>query len=184
MRKIFPLSVISFVLSIFLTSYTGKDGFVDVLNVLEDNELREKLILFEMEGIERLPEDSVNLDRAIQTASSYLGTRHRMGGLSRQGIDCSGLVKVAFAEAGLVLPHSSNEQARFGRVIPQMEELKAGDMVFFCNSYATRNPITHSGIYIGNNNFIHASFSAGVVITSLESPYWNERFLFGTRLSD
>lgn len=184
MKKIFPILVISFVLSVFLTSYTGKDGFVTVLNVLEDDELREKLILFEMEGIEHLPEGTVNLERAIQTAHSYLGTRHRMGGLSRQGIDCSGLVKVAFAEAGLFLPHSSNEQARFGRIIPQMEELKTGDMVFFCNSYATMNPITHSGIYVGNNNFIHTSFSAGVVITSLENPYWNERFLFGTRLSD
>lgn len=184
MKKITVFAGFSLSLFFILTSFTDKDGFVDVLNNLEDKELREQLLLFEMEGIERLPEDTIHLERVVRQARSYLGTKHQMGGLSRSGIDCSGLVKVSFAETGLALPHSANEQARYGKIIPDMEGLQAGDMVFFCKSYQTRNPITHSGIYIGEGEFIHASFSAGVVITSLRNVYWNERFLFGTRLTE
>lgn len=118
----------------------------------------------------------------IQVARKYLGAPHCMGGRTMQCMDCSGLVATVFAAFEIDLPHNSEEQARYGKILPDMDQLSAGDMVFFVRSYNTTNFITHSGIYIGNYEFIHASTSRGVTITSLNNPWWNERFIFGTRV--
>jgi cell wall-associated NlpC family hydrolase len=80
------------------------------------------------------------------------------------------------------MPHNSEEQARYGKLVAGVEGLKKGDLVFFIKTYNTSKFITHSGIYLGNNEFIHASSSQGVTITSLNNSYWKEKFLFGTRI--
>jgi len=80
------------------------------------------------------------------------------------------------------LPHNSEEQARYGKIITVKDELKKGDLVFFIRSYKTQRFITHSGIYLGNNEFIHTSSTNGVTITSLDDSWWKEKFIFGTRV--
>ena len=97
-------------------------------------------------------------------------------------IDCSGLLVAVFASHDIHLPHNSEEQARYGEIIAGKDNLREGDLVFFIRSYKTQNFITHSGIYIGNNQFIHTSSSNGVIITSLNDSDWSERYIFGTRL--
>jgi cell wall-associated NlpC family hydrolase len=121
-------------------------------------------------------------DEIIKTARQYLGVPHCMGGTTMKCIDCSGLLLAVFARHGIHLPHNSEEQARYGKIINGKDELKKGDLVFFIRSYKTRHFITHSGIYIGNNKFIHTSSKDGVTITSLDDPWWNEKFIFGTRI--
>lgn len=121
-------------------------------------------------------------DEIIKTARQYLGVRHCMGGTTKKCIDCSGLLFVVFAKYGIHLPHNSQEQARFGKKISRMDQLVRGDLVFFIRSYKTSNYITHSGIYIGDNKFIHASVNYGVTVTSLDDHYWHEKFVFGTRV--
>lgn len=118
----------------------------------------------------------------ISTARLYLGVPHCMGGKSMKCIDCSGLVAVVFASHGIQLPHNSEEQARYGKIISDREMLMPGDLVFFVRTYNTSRFITHSGIYTGNNNFIHTSTSLGVTVTSLDDPWWKERYLFATRI--
>jgi len=118
----------------------------------------------------------------IRTARQYIGVPHCMGGTSMKCIDCSGLLVAVFAKHGINLPHNSEEQARYGKIITGMDELIIGDLVFFIRSYKTSHFITHSGIYIGNNEFIHTSSKNGVTITSLNDPWWNEKFIFGTRI--
>jgi len=105
-----------------------------------------------------------------------------MGGTTIKCMDCSGLLVTVFASHGIRLPHNSEEQARHGRIINGISQLRRGDLVFFIRSYQTSRFITHSGIYIGNDRFIHASSTNGVTITSLNDPWWNEKFIFGTRL--
>jgi lipoprotein Spr len=123
-------------------------------------------------------------DEIIKTARQYLGVPHCMGGTTMKCMDCSGLLVTVFASHGIQLPHNSEEQARYGRVISKMEDLRKGDMVFFIRSYKTSHFITHSGIFLGDNKFIHTSSSDGVTITSLDDPWWNGRYLFGTRVFD
>jgi len=118
----------------------------------------------------------------IETAQKYLGVPHCMGGTTMKCMDCSGLLFTVFANYGIQLPHNSEEQARYGKIITGMEELKKGDLVFFIRTYKTNRFITHSGIYVGNNKFIHTSTSNGVTITSLNDPWWKEKYLFGKRV--
>jgi cell wall-associated NlpC family hydrolase len=134
-------------------------------------------------GIEKMPDTGkTSPDDIIQTARKYLGVPHCMGGTTMKCMDCSGLLVTVFAAHNIHLPHNSEEQARYGIIIAGMDELRKGDLVFFVRSYKTNRLITHSGIYIGSNQFIHTSSSKGVTITSLSNSWWEEKFFFGTRI--
>lgn len=126
----------------------------------------------------------IRADEIINTAQKYLGVPHCMSGTTTKCMDCSGLLVTVFAKYGIHLPHNSEEQSRYGKVISGKDELKKGDLVFFVRSYKTNHFITHAGIYIGNNQFIHASSGNGVTITSLNDPWWTRKFIFGTRILD
>jgi cell wall-associated NlpC family hydrolase len=142
-----------------------------------------KLKSFLDSGFEKKADvQGVKADEIVKTAKRYLGVPHCMGGKSMRCIDCSGLLVAVFASYDIRLPHNSEEQARYGKIIAGKTELREGDLVFFIKSYKTQNFITHSGIYIGNNKFIHTSSSNGVTITSLDDEYWKQRYIFGTRL--
>jgi lipoprotein Spr len=148
--------------------------------------LDQKIVAFKREGVgKKIDTLHYDVEGIIGYAKSLLGTPHVMGGYSTSGLDCSGLVKLAHAQFGVALPHSSHEQARYGLILQPNEELKRGDLVFFHSTYSTSNLITHSGIYIGENRFIHTSTSNGVSIsTLLDSGYWQNHYLFATRLDD
>jgi len=146
---------------------------------------KQKMDDFISAGIEKVIDThGATPDDIIKTARQYLGVPHCMGGTTMKCMDCSGLLVTVFASHGIQLPHNSEEQARYGSVISKKEDLRKGDMVFFIRSYRTSHFITHSGIFLGDNKFIHTSSSDGVTITSLDDPWWNERYLFGTRVFD
>ncbi len=153
---------------------------------ISDPKLHKKILAFKESGAEKeLNTDNYDVEGIIQYAESLVGTPHRMGGYSSKGLDCSGLVKLAHAQFDVALPHSSHEQGRYGTIILPDEELKRGDLVFFHSTYQTPKLITHSGIYLGDNTFIHTSNSRGVSISALfDSGYWQEHYLFATRLDD
>lgn len=149
-------------------------------------QLNHRIAAFKKGGVDKkVNTDKYDIEGIIQYAESLLGTRHVMGGYSRSGLDCSGLVKLAHAQFDVELPHSSNEQGRYGTMLSSDEKLKRGDLVFFHSTYSTANLITHSGIYLGENKFIHTSTSRGVSISALlDSGYWQDHYLFATRLDD
>lgn len=169
--------------------------FIIVLHVAARNngdpsinnpKLHKKILAFKQSGVEKkVNTTNYDIEGVIAYAESLLGTPHIMGGYSPSGLDCSGLVKLAHAQFDVELPHSSHEQGRYGTIIAPDEELKRGDLVFFHSTYATPKLITHSGIYLGDNNFIHTSSSRGVSISALlDSGYWQEHYVFATRLAD
>jgi murein DD-endopeptidase / murein LD-carboxypeptidase len=125
---------------------------------------------------------SLDSEKIIKTASARIGTPHCMGGSTTRCMDCSGLLVFSFAQHGIKLPHNSQEQARYGKIIYDINQLRRGDLIFFINTYRTLNYITHSGIYLGNGDFLHTSTSQGVTITSISNPWWRERYIFGTRI--
>ena len=118
----------------------------------------------------------------IRTAEKYLGIPHCMGGTTKKCLDCSGLTYLSFTANKINIPRRSQDQARYGIIVLDKNELKKGDLVFFTKSYNSPDYITHVGIYLGNGRFIHASTSKGVIITEIQNPWWSERFVFGTRV--
>jgi len=115
-------------------------------------------------------------ERLVSTAKQYIGVPYVWGGSTPSGFDCSGFVKYVFDRNGISLPRTSSEQWKVGTWIPK-SSLKAGDLVFFDTG---SGGVSHLGIFIGNGQFIHASSSKGVVISSLSSTYWTNAY-YGSR---
>lgn len=115
----------------------------------------------------------------IDIAKQYLGTPYKYGGTTPAGFDCSGFVQFVYKQAGVNLPRATTSQWGVGKAISK-SELQPGDLVFFSGTY--RSGISHDGIYVGNNQFIHSS-SSGVVITSLSTNYWGPKYSGARRVS-
>ena len=116
----------------------------------------------------------------VDSARSYLGVRYRWTGMSRSGVDCSGLTTKVYQRHGVHLPHSSRSQAHTGIAVKK-SELKAGDLVFF--KTRGRRVINHVGIFIGNGKFIHASSGKGRVrVDTLTDGYYSSRYAGGRRV--
>jgi cell wall-associated NlpC family hydrolase len=113
-----------------------------------------------------------------QQYNRWKGTPYEIGGLNKNGIDCSGFVQVTFREAfGIQLPRSTEDLSETGRTIAK-HELSAGDLVFFKTGFGKQ----HVGIYMGDEQFIHASTSNGVMKSSLNNPYWIQHYWKSIRL--
>ena len=98
------------------------------------------------------------------------GTPHRLGGNSRKGIDCSGFVSKLYKKLfNIRLPRSTKGQVRVGTPVSRIQ-IRAGDLVFFLPPRKSR----HVGIYLGRGEFVHASSTNGVMISSMTDPYWRK----------
>ncbi|MCC6760821.1 MAG: C40 family peptidase [Chitinophagaceae bacterium] len=110
----------------------------------------------------------------------WYGTRYRYGGKTTKGIDCSAFMQVISEYTfGWVLPRTAREQYVAMQGIKR-DELREGDFVFF----NTTGGISHVGMYLQNNKFIHASSSEGVSIGDLQSKYWSRRFIGARRMPE
>ncbi|HCC07824.1 MAG TPA: hypothetical protein DEP72_06680 [Clostridiales bacterium] len=145
----------------------GEEGYVSqefVNEQLKDN------IVINNESAQSVNSNAISM---IEYAKKFLGTKYVWGGNSlTEGIDCSGFTKSVMSESNINIPRTAKEQASSGSFVKR-DALKSGDLVFF--DTLKKGYITHVGIYIGNNKFIHASSSnkhSGVVITAL-SDYDN-----------
>lgn len=118
--------------------------------------------------------DNITLYRLID---EWWGAPYRIGGLTKNGVDCSAFVQnlmnVVYEEP---LPRTAHEQKALCKEIGK-EELREGDLVFF----NTRGGVSHVGVYLHNNKFVHASTSGGVTISDLAEPYWQKRFIAAGR---
>lgn len=118
----------------------------------------------------------------LQYALSFDGVAYHRGGTRADiGFDCSGFVRHVFSHVGEVaLPHSANAISKMGLAVSKAE-LTPGDLVFFRR---TKKIITHVGIYLGDNRFVHASSrrTGRVMISKFSDRYWAKHFTFGRRL--
>ncbi len=111
-----------------------------------------------------------------QHAMRFLGVPYVFGGTSTGGFDCSGYVQHVFAMLGVRLPRTADAQYDAGRRIAG--GMAPGDLVFF-TTYTSG--VSHVGIYLGNDRFVHASSSRGVAVSSLHERYWSARYLGAKR---
>jgi cell wall-associated NlpC family hydrolase len=114
----------------------------------------------------------------VKVATGFIGAPYRFGGSSLRGIDCSSFVQKIYRIFDITLPRKASEQSKVGISITR-ENLTQGDLVFF----HTNRSLGHVGIYIGNNEFVHASSrSKGIRIDSLDTPYYQKRFQRAVRI--
>ncbi|PLT36032.1 peptidase [Bacillus sp. V5-8f] len=113
----------------------------------------------------------------VTTAKKYMGVPYVWGGSTPSGFDCSGFIKYVFEKsANISLPRTVAEIYKKG---VRVSTPQVGDLVFF----ETYKPgASHAGIYIGNRQFIHASSSNGVSISSMDNSYWSPRYLGAKRI--
>ena len=110
----------------------------------------------------------------------WFGTRYRYGGETKRGIDCSALTgTLLLAVYGFAVPRTAREQYEYSEHIKK-EELKEGDLVFF----NTTGGVSHVGLYLENNYFVHASSSQGVTISNLDEPYFAKRYIGAGRIQE
>jgi len=110
----------------------------------------------------------------------FLGVPYKLGGSTFKGIDCSALVKRIYEVFNIQLPRTTREQFSIGKKI-EKDQLEEGDLVFF----RERGNRAHVGIYVGDNQFVHASsYSREVKIDFLNTPYYSQRFLRGVRVKE
>jgi cell wall-associated NlpC family hydrolase len=112
-------------------------------------------------------------------ALDYVGSPYRWGGISPAGFDCSGFVLFVYSQFGITLPHDESGQLNSGlRVDPS--DLQPGDIVAFANTY--RRGLSHTGIYVGNGQFVHAADERhGVIVSNLWDSYWAPRLVGAAR---
>ena len=114
------------------------------------------------------------------TARQFLGHRYVSGGSSPSGFDCSGFTSYVYRQHGIEISRSSASQAYVGTKLNKAD-LLPGDLLIFSNTYKA-GP-SHTGIYLGNGQFIHASTpTKGVIISDLNSSYYVKHFTYGRRL--
>ena len=134
----------------------------------------------------------INGNDIITYSDSFIGMNYLWGGTTPEvsdasgnymsgGFDCSGFVQYTYKHFGINLPRTSMDQINKGISI-NINDLKNGDLVFFKTNPALPDQVSHVGIYIGNNKFIHSPKSGEVIKTSELIGYYKENFVIGKRI--
>ncbi|AYA76348.1 peptidoglycan endopeptidase [Bacillus sp. Y1] len=115
--------------------------------------------------------NSTTINALIAESKKYIGVPYVWGGSTPSGFDCSGYLNYVFAKVGVSIPRTV--ETIWGAT-KSVSAPRVGDLVFFTTYKAGPS---HAGIYLGNNQFIHASSSQGVTISDMNNTYWKSRYL-------
>jgi len=125
-----------------------------------------------------VPGPVMTRDKLLELYHEWQGTPYRLGGSDKRGLDCSALVQLAYRQIlAMPLPRTAEEQARFGKAVP-LADVVAGDLLFF----KTGQRQQHVAIALGERRFLHVSTSQGVIISTLDNPFWSKALLQARRL--
>lgn len=117
-------------------------------------------------------------EQVVSIAKQYLGTPYVWGGTTPKGFDCSGFTKYVYGKMGITLNRTAAQQLKNGYSVTN---LQPGDLLFYEKTYAGAGAASHVGIYIGNNQFIHAGGGC-VQITSIYHEYYASRYIGARRI--
>lgn len=166
-----------------------KEIFSDVIRANRAKEAKERVKRIKKEikeakakGIKyRLnPKDRAKL---IQDAKYYRGGKYVWGGTTPNGFDCSGYVQYLYKKHKINLPRTAYSQSKIGKTIA-LKDIKKGDLLFFLTDKSRGIPITHVGIYLGNNKFIHAaSRKDGIIISPINYGSYRDCFVTAKRVN-
>ena len=158
----------------YKVQYEGQTGYIrsDLLALTEPPRWNSQNYVGEAPVVETVGEQIVNY------AYNFLGTPYVWGGTSTSGFDCSGFTQYVFKQMGYSIKRTAAQQLTCGYAVT---DLQLGDLVFFENTYTTGADASHVGIYVGDNQFIHAA-SGGVKVTDLSDDYYAARYIGARRV--
>lgn len=158
----------------YKVQYEGQTGYIrsDLLALTEPPRWNSQNYVGEAPVVETVGEQIVNY------AYNFLGTPYVWGGTSTSGFDCSGFTQYVFKQMGYSIKRTAAQQLTCGYAVT---DLQLGDLVFFENTYSTGADASHVGIYVGDNQFIHAA-SGGVKVTDLSDDYYAARYVGARRV--
>lgn len=167
--------IIGFNCGWYKVQYEGQTGYVrsDLLALTEAPKTNSQAVVGTAPVVVTLGDQIVNF------AMNYIGVPYVWGGTTTKGFDCSGFTQYVFKQNGVTLNRTAAQQLKNGE---KVTDLQTGDLVFFNNTYSTTAAASHVGIYIGNNQFIHAA-NGGVKITSLDQEYYASRYIGARRVA-
>lgn len=160
----------------YKVQYEGQTGYIrsDLLALTEPPIYNSTGSVGEAPVVESVGQQIVNY------AYNFLGCPYVWGGTSTSGFDCSGFSQYVYAQMGYTIKRTAQQQ--FNNNGYEVTDLQPGDLLFFSNTYSASN-ITHVGIYIGDNQFIHAANSnSGVIITSLSTDFYSATYIGARRV--
>ncbi len=193
MKNLFAITFLSFILiscgstktvSKVIKVSEGKEKNVATTTKVKVTK-EEKIVttVYEVEEITKNSNRS-KVENIIDHAKTFEGTRYKFGGTTNAGMDCSGLVFTSFKTEDVALPRRSRDMALKGIEIP-LDDVTKGDLVFF-RTNGKSNAISHVGLVVENKSgeikFIHSTTQLGVIISSMEEPYWKKAFVVVKRL--
>jgi len=136
---------------------------------------------FKFAILENSTVEELDNDKLLSFMEYWYGTRYQYGGSTRDGIDCSAFAFLLMSSVYSVaaLPRTAKEQYAASKRIHR-DELQEGDLVFF-HTLGKRKAVTHVGVYLRNNKFVHASVS-GVMISDMNDGYYDKHFIGAGRV--
>ncbi len=154
-------------------------------NIYYDNLIKEQQkLLKKLNRLKKRRVKSGYYDKTslLKTAKEYLGGKYVWGGTLPSGFDCSGYTQYLYKKEGVQIPRTAYYQSKVGKEVSPWE-LKKGDLLFFLTDKKRGIPITHVGMYIGNDKFIHAaSRKKGIIISSFSKSRYRRLFVKATRI--
>ena len=134
--------------------------------------------------VKKTTKPTTKVDRIVSNALKYKGVRYKFGGTTNKGMDCSGVIYVAFGSENVQLPRISRDMAKRGKKV-SLSSVKKGDLLFF-RTNKSRRSINHVGLVVshkkGQISFVHATTSRGVMVSVLSEKYWKNAFVKATTI--
>ena len=147
--------------------------------IKEQNEILSQLKKLQQK---KLKSGHYNKNGILQNAKKHLGEKYVWGGTKPNAFDCSGYTQYLYKKEGVALPRTAYEQSKVGKEVSRFE-LQKGDLLFFLTDKSRGIPITHVGMYIGDDKFIHAaSKRLGVIVSSFSKSRYSKLFVKATRI--
>jgi lipoprotein Spr len=171
------LSTISLVLLFTFSAFSSDQTTCTIEALSYEHEIKyEDIIQFLNQ--ENIKMDEIQNPDVYVLAYTWLNTPYRYGGNSKNGIDCSRFVMKIYNEALGLTPNGTSKELYTKGNNVNKSDLNEGDLVFF----KTRGGgISHVGIYLQDNKFVHSSTSKGVTVSSLDEPYWQKAYYKSAR---
>lgn len=187
-RKLFPMpKIINYRYLLFITTFIFVLTSCDTTKTASKSDLYDPVQVADLSkklGIKLQntnKEDDRNMPLYAES-SLWLGVKYKTGGLTKKGIDCSGLTFNLYQKVyRRKIPRNTSDLSRMKMQSVSKNELKTGDLVFFATS-KNHNNINHVGIYLKDGCFVHASTSRGVIVSHLDEGYYSQTWKKGGRV--